>query len=60
MASGSDSDLTELEDDEEVPLSQKKRGKGRSQGKSEYRIRGALKVPRATTYTCQALYGASI
>lgn len=60
----SDSDLTEFEDEEEVPLSASTRSKG-SKGKTKangepegYRIRGALKVPRATTYTCQSLYGA--
>ncbi|OJT05809.1 hypothetical protein TRAPUB_3342 [Trametes pubescens] len=54
----SDSDLTELEDEEDVPLSQRQRGKTRSHGKSEsgYKLRGALRVPRATTYTCHALY----
>ncbi|RDX50683.1 hypothetical protein OH76DRAFT_1482098 [Lentinus brumalis] len=58
----SDSELTEFEDEEEVPLSASTRskaskGKTKANGEPEgYRIRGALKVPRATTYTCQSLY----
>ncbi|KAF8873898.1 hypothetical protein BD779DRAFT_1664324 [Infundibulicybe gibba] len=52
-----DSDLTEIEDDEEYkerkPSSSKK-----APIVSSYRIRKVLKVPRATTYTAQALYGA--
>ena len=62
--SSEDSDLTEFDDEEEVPLSTSTRskaskGKTKAKGDSEgYRIRGALKVPRATTYTCQSLYGA--
>ncbi len=62
----SDSELTEFEDEEEVPLSASTRskaskGKTKANGEPEgYRIRGALKVPRATTYTCQSLYGAHI
>ncbi|KAI9065685.1 hypothetical protein FKP32DRAFT_459384 [Trametes sanguinea] len=48
------SDLTDLEDEDDVPLSA--RGKKAPSDGSGYRIQGALKVPRATTYTCQALY----
>ncbi|KJA16222.1 hypothetical protein HYPSUDRAFT_147982 [Hypholoma sublateritium FD-334 SS-4] len=50
------SDLTELESDDEYAETTKKKGKkGAYTG---WRIRNALKVPRATTYTAQALYGA--
>ncbi|RPD52550.1 hypothetical protein L226DRAFT_541090 [Lentinus tigrinus ALCF2SS1-7] len=55
----SDSELTEFEDDEEVyTRSKASKGKTKANGDSDsgYRIRGALKVPRATTYTCQSLY----
>lgn len=51
----SESDLTETDDDE-YGSSSKKKGKSNS---NDYRIRNALKVPRATTYTAQALYGKS-
>jgi len=47
-----DSDYSDVSDvDEEYKTSSKNKG-GRG-----YRIRNALKVPRATTYTAQALYG---
>ena len=50
------SDLTELESDEDYAETTTKKGKkGAYAG---WRIRNALKVPRATTYTAQALYGA--
>ena len=51
------SDLTDLESDEYTESKGKKKSKTKSGGKSSYRIRNALKVPRATTYTAQALYG---
>ncbi|EJF60922.1 hypothetical protein DICSQDRAFT_170779 [Dichomitus squalens LYAD-421 SS1] len=54
------SDLTDFDDEEDVPLSSQKtmksKAKGKSNAQSAYRIRGALRAPRATTYTCQALY----
>ncbi|KAG6859872.1 hypothetical protein C0995_002632 [Termitomyces sp. Mi166 len=53
------SDLTDLseEDDEYGGSSSKSKKKGRNSSPSGgYRIRNALKVPRATTYTAQALY----
>ncbi|OSD02329.1 hypothetical protein PYCCODRAFT_1467972 [Trametes coccinea BRFM310] len=49
------SDLTDLEEEDDVPLSARTRTK--PSDASGYRIQGALKIPRATTYTCQALYG---
>ncbi|KAI0357177.1 hypothetical protein OH77DRAFT_1422717 [Trametes cingulata] len=52
----SDSDLTDIEDEEEAPLAQRSKTKSKAASDGGYRIRGALKVPRATTYTCQALY----
>lgn len=54
---GSYSDLTDLESDEykEKP---KKKPTGNVPKNGGYRIKNALKVPRATTYTAQALYGA--
>ena len=51
------SDLTDIESDEYVDTKSKKKSTAKSGGKSGYRIRNALKVPRATTYTAQALYG---
>jgi hypothetical protein len=57
MYSDSDySDLTELEDDDYEKTKSKKKS-GKAAEKVGYRIRNALKVPRATTYTAQALYG---
>lgn len=50
------SDLTELESDEEYAETTK--NKGKKGAYTGWRIRNALKVPRATTYTAQALYGA--
>ncbi|KAG6898814.1 hypothetical protein C0993_003935 [Termitomyces sp. T159_Od127] len=57
------SELTDLSsdgdgDDYRGPGSSKTR-KQRSSPSAAYRIRNPLKVPRATTYTAQALYGAS-
>ncbi|KAF8646279.1 hypothetical protein AX16_007288 [Volvariella volvacea WC 439] len=53
------SDLTDL-DDEEEEYSAKSKGKKkqtkRSSPGSGWKIRNALKVPRATTYTAQSLY----
>ena len=60
MASEDDfSDLTDLESDDytESKSRKKKPTAGKSGGKSGYRIKNALKAPRATTYTAQALYG---
>ncbi|OBZ72931.1 hypothetical protein A0H81_07184 [Grifola frondosa] len=48
----SDSDLTDFDDEDDIPLATQ-RGLGNG---DSYRIRGALKVPRATTYTTQSLY----
>ncbi|KAJ7846691.1 hypothetical protein B0H14DRAFT_3867637, partial [Mycena olivaceomarginata] len=49
-------DIDELSAEYEEPQSKKKgRGKGKSKP-GEYRIRGALKAPRATTYSTEALY----
>ena len=62
---GTCSDLTDVEDEEEITLSNKTstRSKSKSKAKeegdgSDYRISNALKVPRATTFTCQSLHGA--
>ncbi|KAI0740090.1 hypothetical protein C8Q76DRAFT_706718 [Earliella scabrosa] len=53
----SDSELTDIDEEEEVPLSTStSKGKSKASAESGYKIRGALKVPRATTYTCQSLY----
>ena len=65
MASEDDfSDLTDLESDdytESKNNSKRKSSKGGSRKSgSGYRIKNALKVPRATTYTAQALYGKSL
>jgi len=48
------SELSEVESDYIESTSKK----GKKKAKQEnYKIRNALKVPRATTYTAQALYG---
>ncbi|KAI0739855.1 hypothetical protein C8Q80DRAFT_1274887 [Daedaleopsis nitida] len=54
----SDSDLTDIYDEEEEETTRKtpSKGKGKAKARSNYTIRGALKVPRATTYTCQSLF----
>ncbi|KAI0641695.1 hypothetical protein C8Q79DRAFT_286841 [Trametes meyenii] len=49
------SDLTDLDEDDEVPLSRRSK-KRETAVDNGYKIRGALKVPRATTFTCQSLY----
>lgn len=51
------SDLTDLESDYYTESKGKKKSTGKSAGKPRYKIKNALKVPRATTYTAQALYG---
>ncbi|KAK7020361.1 hypothetical protein R3P38DRAFT_1204455 [Favolaschia claudopus] len=61
MASGDDysdlTDLDELSQEYEDPKSKKGKGKKKATGKSgEDRIHGALKAPRATTYSTEALY----
>ncbi|KAG5635815.1 hypothetical protein H0H81_010045 [Sphagnurus paluster] len=50
------SDLTDISDDEYGAPSSRKKKKQPPEG--GYRIRNALKVPRASTYTAQALYDA--
>ncbi|KAF8970915.1 hypothetical protein BDZ97DRAFT_1789327 [Flammula alnicola] len=54
------SDLTELESEEEYVGTTIKKAKkatnGATASKGGWRIKNALKVPRATTYTAQALY----
>ncbi|KAI0324182.1 hypothetical protein GY45DRAFT_1263338, partial [Cubamyces sp. BRFM 1775] len=52
----SDSELTDLDEEEEVPLSQQGKTRSKAQTDSGFKLRGTLRVPRATTYTCQALY----
>ncbi|TFK35139.1 hypothetical protein BDQ12DRAFT_737722 [Crucibulum laeve] len=56
MDSDGYSDLTDLESDEYEESSKKKPGKKNAAKGGGYRIRNALKVPRATTYTAQALF----
>jgi hypothetical protein len=52
------SDLTEIESDEEYKAKPKKKTGPKVAAKDgSYRIKNVLKVPRATTYTAQALYG---
>jgi hypothetical protein len=55
-----DSDLTDLEseeeEEEEYTTSQAKKGKKKAP--TTYNLRNPLKVPRATTYAAQALFGA--
>ncbi|PIL32495.1 hypothetical protein GSI_05198 [Ganoderma sinense ZZ0214-1] len=59
MSSGSE--LTDIDEEEELsygaPTKSKTKGKGKgSASEGGYKIRGALRPPRATTYTCQSLY----
>ncbi|THH32691.1 hypothetical protein EUX98_g1542 [Antrodiella citrinella] len=57
--SSDESDLTEFEDEEDIPLSsQKSKGKGKASQDTEggYRIKGALRVPRVANYTTQSLH----
>ncbi|KAJ7609239.1 hypothetical protein DFH06DRAFT_1309027 [Mycena polygramma] len=51
-------DLDELDDEYDARPAAKKKGKGKGKAKSgdTYRIRNALKAPRATTYSTEALY----
>lgn len=57
----SDSDLTEDDGDYRPSISSRSRKTGAApQKQSGYRIKGVLKVPRPTTYTTQAIYGASL
>ena len=51
----SDSEYSYGSDAEDEPLSARRDRKARQNG--SYQITNALKVPRATTYTAQALYG---
>ena len=58
MASDDDfSELTEIESDDYADSKKKQKATTSSSGKPAYKIKNALKVPRATTYTAQALYG---
>lgn len=52
--SDSDYSLDNFEDEEDVPLSQSKKPRDGS----DYRIKGALKVPHIVSYTAQSLFGA--
>ncbi|CDO77833.1 hypothetical protein BN946_scf184714.g8 [Trametes cinnabarina] len=52
----SGSDLTDIDEEDDVPLSAREKARAKASDDSGYMIRGALRVPRATTYTCQALY----
>jgi hypothetical protein len=54
---GSYSDLTDLDSDDYKEKPSKKKPNGTAQKSGGYKIKNALKVPRATTYTAQALYG---
>ncbi|KAJ6613692.1 hypothetical protein B0H10DRAFT_1804999 [Mycena sp. CBHHK59/15] len=62
MASSDYSDLTDLDElDEEYSVAPARKGRGKGKGKGKagadgYRIRHALKPPRATTYSTEALY----
>jgi hypothetical protein len=51
------SDLTDLDSADEYKEKPKKKAGPKTAKDGGYRIRNALKVPRATTYTAQALYG---
>ncbi|KAJ6467520.1 hypothetical protein C8R47DRAFT_1325993 [Mycena vitilis] len=51
-------DLDELDDEYDARPAAKKKGRGKGKAKSgdTYKIRNALKAPRATTYSTEALY----
>jgi hypothetical protein len=51
------SDLTDLDSDDEYKAKPKKKTGPKAAKDGGYRIKNALKVPRATTYTAQSLYG---
>lgn len=52
------SDLTDIDSGEYEEKPKKKKGKSSVAAKEGgYRLKNVLKVPRATTYTTQALYG---
>ena len=51
------SDLTDLDSPDEYKEKPKKKTNNKTAKDGGYRIRNVLKVPRATTYTAQALYG---
>ena len=53
-------DLDDFEDDRDYGKGKKTKSSKTTKGAAPggYRIRHALKAPRATTYTAQALYGA--
>ena len=51
------SDLTDLDSADEYKEKPKKKSNYKTTKDGGYRIRNVLKVPRATTYTAQALYG---
>ena len=58
MASDDDlSDLTDIAESDDYADTKKKKKPTANSGKAAYKIKNALKVPRATTYTAQALYG---
>jgi hypothetical protein len=56
----SDSDITEDDGDYKASTNtaRSRKAGSASQSKGGYRIKGVLKVPRPTTYTTQAIYGA--
>src|SRR5688572_11781205 len=56
------SDLTSLDDDgsDFGASTSKKKKKKTGQSSGGYKIKNALRVPRATTYTAQSLYGTSL
>lgn len=51
------SDLTDLDSADEYNEKPKKKTAQKNPKDGAYKIKNALKVPRATTYTAQALYG---
>jgi len=54
------SDLTDIDNDEYGPSSSRKKSSKSNSSASAaggFRVKNALKVPRPTTYTVQALYG---
>jgi hypothetical protein len=54
------SDLTDLPSDEEEESTPSQQKKGKKKAAATYQLRNPLRVPRATTYAAQALFGESL
>lgn len=59
VAMDSSSELTDIESDDYEATVKKRGRKASKKDHKGWRLKNVLKVPRATTYTAQALYGES-